>query len=64
MIAPSPHPKAHVAFMARLSPELKDRLMRCSITIEESQTAVVNTALREYFRLHPVPVTPMTDFIT
>lgn len=49
------HPKAHVVFVARFTPELKERLVECSLAFDESQTALVTTALREFFRQHPLP---------
>ncbi|MDA8193223.1 MAG: hypothetical protein M0Z53_04395 [Thermaerobacter sp.] len=41
--------RAYVAFQVRLTPELKERLMRRSYETGLSQVAIVNAALEYYF---------------
>jgi predicted DNA-binding protein len=42
-------PRAYVAFQVRLTPELKEKLMRRSFETGQSQVAIVNLALETYF---------------
>ena len=46
------HPRAYIAFQARLTPEMKDQLVRCAEALEESQTSLITAALREYLDSH------------
>jgi len=41
--------RAYVAFQVRLTPELKDQLIRRSFETGQSQMAIVNKALEAYF---------------
>jgi predicted DNA-binding protein len=41
--------RAYVAFQVRLTPELKEKLMRRSFETGQSQVAIVNEALETYF---------------
>lgn len=41
--------RAYVAFQVRLTPELKEKLMRWSFETGQSQVAIVNEALETYF---------------
>lgn len=48
------HPRAYIAFQARLTPEMKEQLARCAEALEESQTSLITSALRQYLGSHPV----------
>ncbi|MBX5468023.1 MAG: ribbon-helix-helix domain-containing protein [Firmicutes bacterium] len=52
-----PRTKAYVAFQVRLSPELKEKLVRRAFATGKSQVAIVKEALEQYFdhlaREHP-----------
>ena len=41
--------RAYVAFQVRLTPELKEKLMKRSYETGQSQVAIVNEALEHYF---------------
>lgn len=41
--------RAYVAFQVRLTPELKERLMKRSFETGQSQVSIVNAALEHYF---------------
>ena len=41
--------RAYVAFQVRLTPELKEKLMKRSFETGQSQVAIVNEALENYF---------------
>ncbi len=41
-------PRAYVAFQVRLTPELKEKLMKRSFETGRSQVAIVNDALESY----------------
>ncbi len=42
-------PRAYVAFQVRLTPELKEKLMKWSFETGQSQVAIINAALEHYF---------------
>jgi len=46
--------RAYVAFQVRLTPELKEKLMKRSFETGQSQVAIVNAAL-EYYFAHVAP---------
>ncbi|AEJ39604.1 hypothetical protein TPY_1414 [Sulfobacillus acidophilus TPY] len=50
------HPKAYVTFQARLTPEMKEQLVRCAQVLQESQTTLVTEALKDFFGRHPLSV--------
>ena len=52
--------RAYVSFQVRLTPEMKERLMRQSFESGQSQVAIVNAALEHYLD-HVVPGMPKSD---
>ncbi len=49
--------RAYVSFQVRLTPELKEKLMKQSFETGQSQVAIVNAAL-EYYLDHVAPGIP------
>ncbi len=49
--------RAYVSFQVRLTPELKEKLMKQSFETGQSQVAIVNAAL-EYYLDHVAPGSP------
>ena len=54
--------RAFVSFQVRLTPEMKERLMRQSFETGQSQVAIVNAAL-EYYLDHIAPGIPKSDLL-
>ncbi len=52
--------RAYVSFQVRLTPELKERLMKQSFETGQSQVAIVNAAL-EYYLDHVAPGISRSD---
>jgi hypothetical protein len=52
--------RAYVSFQVRLTPELKEKLMKQSFETGQSQVAIVNAAL-EYYLDHVAPGIPKSD---
>ena len=50
-------PRAYVAFQVRVTPELKEQLMKRSFETGRSQVSIVNEAL-EYYLAHTAPASP------
>lgn len=47
--------RAYVSFQVRLAPELKEKLVKKAFETGQSQVAIVNAALEQYFIDHVSP---------